>query len=217
MLNKNSNRGIPNVRAIVFAVVAASHAVLILFLAVNVHSAPLHHEIYEPVRVMRLTDFDEIVPPPPPPPRPPPPPMVVPQDVPVVEAIAEVMIEVEVVPEQAVVAAGTLVHQASPWDDFLPAHRVTTPPTFDERAIASALVFPPLALRSGVEGRVMLELFVDRNGVVQHVRVRREYPEGWGFGEAAQRVFAGRRGSPAVVDGGPVAARFRYPISFRIR
>jgi len=201
-------------------VVAAAHAVLILFLAVNVHSAPLHYEIYEPVRVMRLTDFDEIVPPPPPPPRPPPPPppVVVPQDVPVVEAIAEVMIEVEVVPEQAVVAAGTIVTQtASPWDDFLPAHRVSAPPTFDERAIAADLVFPSLALRSSIGGRVMLELFVDRNGVVQHVRILREEPEGWGFGEAAQRVFVGRRGAPAVVDGGPVAARFRYPISFRIR
>ncbi|MCL2193005.1 MAG: energy transducer TonB [Treponema sp.] len=78
-------------------------------------------------------------------------------------------------------------------------------------------MFSPSALRAGIEGRVMLELFVDRNGVVQHVRVRREEPEGWAFGEAAQRVFAGRRGSPAVVDGGLVASRFRYPISFRIR
>ena len=210
------------VRAILFAAVAAAHAILILFLAVNVHSAPIH-EVYEPVRVMRLTDFDEIVPPPPPPPRPPPPPAVpaptpAPQDAPVIEAIAEVMIEVETVPEQTVVAPGTLVTQtASPWDDFLPAHRVSMPPTFDERSIASDLVFPPLALRSGIAGRVMLELFVDRNGEVQHVRILREEPEGWGFGEAAQRVFAGRRGSPAVVDGGPVAARFRYPISFRIR
>jgi len=172
-----------------------------------------------------LTDFDEIVPPPPPPPRPPPPPppppVPIPVDVPVVEAIAEVMIEVEVVPEQAVVAPGTIitpvVAAVSPWDDFLHAHHVSVPPSFDERSIATALVFPPQALRSGIEGRVMLELFVDRDGAVQHVRILREEPEGWGFGEAAQRVFAGRRGSPAVVDGGPVAARFRYPISFRIR
>jgi len=206
-----------NVRLIIFAVVGVFHAVLILFFAVNVHSAPVH-ERYEPVRVMRLTDFEEIVPPPPPPPRPPPPPPVpIPQDVPVVEAIAEVMIEVEVVPEQAVVAPGTIVVQTSPWDDFLPAGRVTTPPIFDERAIAADLVFPPLALRSGIEGRVILELFVDRNGMVQHIRILREYPEGRGFGEAAERVFVGRRGIPAVVDGDPVAARFRYPISFRIR
>jgi len=215
MLNKNRNRGIPNVRAIVFAVVAGAHAVLILFLAVNVHSAPIHETIYEPVRAMRLTDFDEIVPPPPPPPRPPPPPPMQ-TDVPMVEAIAEVMIEVEVVPEQAVVAPGALV-PASPWDDFLPAHRLSIPPIFDERAIASDLVFPPMALRSGIEGRVVLELFVDRSGAVQHVRILREEPEGRGFGEAAQRVFVGRRGSPAIVDGGPVAARFRFPISFRIR
>ena len=209
-----------NVRLIIFAVVGVFHAVLILFFAVNVHSAPVH-ERYEPVRVMRLTDFEEIVPPPPPPPRPPPPPPVpIPQDVPVVEAIAEVMIEVEIVPEQVVVAPATIVTPvvaASPWDEFLPAHRVSTPPHFDQRAIAAALVFPPQALRAGIEGRVMLELFVDRNGIVQHVRILREEPEGNGFGEAALRVFVGRRGSPAIVDGGPVAARFRYPVSFRIR
>ena len=216
MLTENHNQGMKRVRVILFAVVAAVHAIVILFFAVQVHSAPIQE--YEPVLVMRLTDFDEILPPPPPPP--PPPPVVIPQDIPVVEAIAEVMIEVEVVPEQAVVAPATIVTPvaaASPWDDFLPAHRLTAPPSFDQRAIAAALVFPPQALRAGIEGRVMLELFVDRNGVVQHVRILREEPEGNGFGEAAQRVFLGRRGSPAMVDGGPVAARFRFPVSFRIR
>ncbi|MCL2205658.1 MAG: energy transducer TonB [Treponema sp.] len=196
------------VRLILFVTVAVAHAILILFLVVNVHSAPM--EVYEPVLVMHLTDFDEILPPPPPPP--PPPPVAIPEDVQVIEAIAEVMIEVEVVPEQVVVAA-----VIAPWDDFLPARRVTSPPRFNQRAIAADLVFPPQALHSGIEGRVMLELFVDRDGVVQHVRILREDPEGWGFGEAARRVFTGRRGSPAMLDGNPVPVRFRYPVTFRIR
>jgi len=105
----------------------------------------------------------------------------------------------------------------SPWDGFLPAHRVTDPPRFDGREIAAALVFPPAALRASVEGRVVLELFVDSEGAVRLARVLSEHPEGRGFGEAAERAFAGRRGTPAMADGKPVAARFRYPVSFRIR
>ena len=196
-------------RLVIVLFTAALHVAVIFLIAFDT-LVPVQELIAE-ARVMQLLDLAEL---------PPPPPVAIPEDVPVVEAIAEVMIEVEVVPEQTVVAPGTLVTPVvavSPWDEFLPAHRVSAPPSFDQRAVAAALVFPPQALRAGIEGRVMLELFVDRNGIVQHVRILREEPEGRGFGEAAQRVFLGRRGTPAMADGGPVAARFRYPISFRIR
>ena len=217
----NENR----VRLLLLAAVAAVHAVVIFFLAFNVATAP--QEQREIARIMRLTDFDEIVPAPPAPPPPPPPPQQAAPAEPMVEAIAEIMIEVETVLDQVVAAPGTLIapsaadgaagDAAPSWDDFLPAHRVTDPPRFDEREIAAALVFPPIALRSAIEGRVILELFVDRNGIVQLVRILREDPEGRGFGEAAERAFLGRQGTPAMADGVPVSARFRYPVSFRIR
>jgi len=219
-------------RIALFAAVAAVHVAVILFLAFSVGSEPRPPK--ETARVMRLTDFDEIVPlpppPPPMPPRPPPPPEreVAAAPEPAVEAIAEIMIEVDETPDQTVVAPGTAVvaegygdgerAPATPsWDDFFQMHQVTDPPRFDEREIAADLVFPPIALRSGIEGRVILELFVDRNGVVQLVRILREDPEGRGFGEAAERAFLGRQGTPAKAGGTPVAARFRYPVSFRIR
>ena len=214
----NENR----IRLLLFAIVAAVHVIFISFLAFNVVTAP--QEQRETTGIMRLTDFTEIVPLSPAPPRPPPPPEQPAVTEPVVEAIAEIMIEVETVPDQIVVAPGTLVTpsdaagtDAPSWDDFLPAHRVTEQPRFNEREIADDLVFPPIALRSGIEGRVILELFVDRNGIVQLVRILREDPEGRGFGEAAERAFMGRQGTPAMADGMPVSARFRYPVSFRIR
>ena len=234
----NENR----TRLLLLAIVAAAHAVAILFLAFDARSAP--SDPRETGRVMRLADFAELPPAPPPappetPPAPPPPPVptlapqqeIPPDDAPLVEAaaeaIAEIMVEVEAAPEQAAVESGAVAFgtagsahfaaPADPWGDFLHMHLVAVPPRFDEREIAAALVFPPLALRSGIEGRVILELFVDRNGTVQLVRVLREEPEGRGFGDAAQRAFLGRQGTPAIADGMPVASRFRYPVSFRIR
>jgi len=212
----NENR----IRLLLLAIVAAVHVVVIFFLAFNVVTTPQVQR--EATNVMRLTDFTEIVPLPPAPPRPPPPPEQPAATEPVVEAIAEIMIEVETVPDQIVVAPGTLITPSDvvgvpSWDDFLPAHRVTDQPRFNEREIADDLVFPPIALRSGIEGRVILELFVDRSGIVQLVRILREDPEGRGFGEAAERAFMGRQGIPAMADGVPVSARFRYPVSFRIR
>ncbi|MCL2762351.1 MAG: energy transducer TonB [Treponema sp.] len=198
-------------KLLLFLTVAAIHLLLIFFLAFTMKvssQAPSEH-----ARMMRLTDFTEYIPAPPsPPPR-------EAENIPEVESIAETMIEAAVVPEQRVVAAGTLITPGSgiSWDDYLPIHRVSDPPQFDEREIAAALVYPPIALRSAIEGRVILELFVDKNGLVQQVRILQETPKDRGFGEAAVRAFTGRQGTPALADGEPVSSRYRYPVSFRIR
>jgi protein TonB len=137
------------------------------------------------------------------------------------------MIETDFIPEQTIVDPGTLITPseahvyvpATPsWDDYMPIHRVSEPPKFDEREIRSAIVYPPIAQRSGIEGRVILELYIDRNGIVQRVRIMQENPQGRGFGEAAERAFMGRRGTPAYAENGePVAARYRYPVNFTLR
>jgi protein TonB len=215
MLNEN------RLRLLLFVIVAAVHGILIFFLAFNVSAAPV--KAPEIARVMKLTDFAEIPPetyaPPPPPPRTPP--QEITSDLPLVESIAETMIETDIVPEQTIVAPGSLItpgtYNVQSWDDYLPIHRVSEPPKFDEREIASALVYPPIAQRSGIEGRVILELFVDRNGMVQQVRILQENPPDRGFGEAAVRAFTGKRAAPALANGEPVSARYRYPVSFRIR
>ena len=184
-----------------FAAVAALHAILILFLAFNVN-APLHEES-ENARVMKLADLAEA---PPPPPE---------EAIPLVEAIAETMIETDTPPVQNVAAAGTLNLSGS-FDDYLPAHRVSVNPFFDPEKLAAEIGYPPIARRSGIEGRVILELFVDRTGLVQQIRILQENPPGRGFGEAALRAFTCRRGSPAMANGEPVSCRYRYPVSFRL-
>jgi protein TonB len=193
-------------RLILFIAVAGVHGILILFLAFHVSAAM--SAAPEQARVMKLTDIEEEAPPPPPPEA---------EAENTVEAIAETMIETDVAPNQTVVAAGTILAPQSAGEDYLPMHRVSVPPKFDEALITQSLVYPPIALRSGIEGRVILELFVDRTGQVQRITVLQETPPGRGFGEAAVRAFEGRRGSPAEANGRPVSVRYRYPVSFRIR
>jgi protein TonB len=96
-------------------------------------------------------------------------------------------------------------------------HQVSTPPQFDPNALLVDLVYPPIALRAGIEGRVILELFVDRSGMVQRIEILQENPTDRGFGEAAVKLFTGRQGIPAIANGQAVAARYRYPVTFRIK
>jgi protein TonB len=195
-------------RLILFIIAAAVHGILIFFLAFNISAAM--EPVSENARIMKLIDIAEDAPPPPPPP---------PESVPesTVEAIAETMIETDVVPDQTVVVTETLLTPQNTEEDFLPMHRISVPPKFDETLISQAIVYPPIARRSGIEGRVILELFIDRTGRVQRISVLQETPPGRGFGEAAVKAFEGQRCIPAEANGQPVSVRYRYPLSFRIR
>jgi len=189
-------------KLILFIAVAALHILLILFFAFNVNSST--QEAGENARVMKLVDLEE---------QPPPPPE---EELPQVESIAETMIETDIAPAQTVVAPGTLT-ASNPWDDYLPQFRLSVPPKIDERELAAALVYPPIAQRSGIEGRVILELFIDRTGKVQQVLILQETPQGRGFGEAAVKAFMGIRGTPAQANGEAVSCRYRYPVRFVLR
>ena len=201
MLNEKRRRIFPP-RLLLFIAVAALHALLLLFFAFNVKTTS--QEAEENARVMKVTDLAEAPPPPPD------------EEIPQVEAIAETMIETDTEPLQTIVAPGSITTALS-WDDYLPIHNVSEPPKFDERDIMTNLIYPPIAQRSGIEGRVILELFVDRNGLVQRILILREEPPDRGFGEAAIRAFTGKRGAPAMANGEAVSARYRYPVSFRIK
>jgi len=189
-------------RLIIFIITAALHLLVIFLLVFD--TGVLVQEISENARVMKLTDLAELPPPADP-------------EIPQVEEIAEVMIETDIPPVQNVVAAGTLNFSFENYENYLQMHQVSKRPIFDEEALTSALVYPPIALRSGIEGRVVLELFVDRAGFVQKITILREEPEGKGFGEAAVRAFTGRKGAPAFANDEAVSCRYRYPVVFRIK
>jgi protein TonB len=142
-----------------------------------------------------------------------------------VEAIAETMIETEEEPpDQTIVEAGSITtpaaprQTADPWADYLAPHLLSVNPKFPpDSELLKGLIYPPIAKRSGIEGRVILDLFVDRNGIVQHIEILREDPPNRGFGEAAREAFKNIRGEPAQANGEPVSSRVRYPVNFKLK
>jgi protein TonB len=177
----------------------------------------------QPAEVMKLTDIQEEEPPPPLP-QPPPPPPPTPEyeytepAANTVEAIAETMIETEEAPDQIVVSGIIAAPQRTEYaqEEYLPQGRVTVLPDFSEQDLRDRIVYPSMAQRANIEGTVYLELFVDRHGQVQQIRILRENPENRGFGEAAIKAFQGMKGKPAQANGAAVAVRYRYPVRFVI-
>ncbi|MDR3145175.1 MAG: energy transducer TonB [Treponema sp.] len=206
-------------RLLIFLAVAGLHLIFILFFVITLDAGVTVPE--QPAAVMKLTDLAEEEPPPPPPPPPRP---EEPREN-AVETIAENMIETEEVPpEQILVPPASLTVTAPPvqyappeQEEYLPMHRISNPPVFSERDILRALVYPPIPLRTGIEGMVYLELFIDREGAVKRITVLKEDPPDRGFGDAAAKAFEGIRCKPAEANGQAVAVRYRYPVRFKIR
>ncbi|MDR2633228.1 MAG: TonB family protein [Treponema sp.] len=216
------------IRMALFLLVSALHGLLLFSLAFPMHSPA---ESPEPeAKVFKLADIQEDLPqlplpPPPEPPPPPPPEPPSPQEQTIVEAIAETMVETDEVPEDQVVVA-SVPYEAPPQavssavrePEYLPQHQVSRLPVFDEGAIRKNLLYPPIALRSNLEGTVILTLFVDARGEIRRITVLKETPPGRGFGEAAVSAFKGIRAlSPAQANGAAVGVQYRYPIRFTIR
>ncbi|MDR2601070.1 MAG: energy transducer TonB [Spirochaetaceae bacterium] len=191
----------PPSRKTVFIVVGALHLAL-LFLIASSPPPQAAVQQQEGPKVIKLADLRIEEPPPP-----------APQQR-ISEAIAESIEETEETPD--------LVKQeedasSSEGENYLAQNEVSSLPRFNEMDVRRATIYPPIALRAAIQGKVYLEIFVDSEGYVRQVKVLKETPEGYGFGEAAAKAFWGKRGAPAVANGSPVAVRYRYPIFFQVR
>lgn len=198
----------------IFLFVALLHGAALFFLVFAVE--PSRTEPEPPLTVMKLVDIQEELPPP----LPPPPAVSPPPAENVVETIAENMAVVEEVPEEQVLAEpGAVIPApiAAPEPEaYLSQSKISRPPLFSEEAIKRVLTYPSIAQRSGIEGAVILELFIDREGVVQRVFILKETPPDRGFGEAAAKAFLGQRCVPAESNGAAVGVRYRYPVRFQL-
>jgi len=198
------------VRFLTFAVVAILHVLLIMLVAFNIDTIIAEPE---PVAgVMKLVDVEErILPPPERPPEP---------ITNTIETIAETMIETDEPPPPPVIYTEPEPTPAPPPVEqivYLQQHLVTTLAVLPESEIVRAAVYPPIALRSGIEGTVYLELLIDRNGNIRDIIILRENPPGRGFGEAAVNALKGLKAKPAEANGTAVASRLRYNYTFKIK
>ena len=209
-MNNTSSFHLGRIRLIIFASVTVLHIIIIM-------TAAFHMEIAvreaEPVAgVMRLVDVQEEIKPPPPPEKPP----ELPREI--QPSVAETMIETtEIPPPVSPSVPGRVQESSGPAaEQYLSQSKITVLPVLPEAEIARATVYPPIAQRSGIEGVVQLELFIDRQGNVQKVSILREDPPEKGFGAAAVNAFRGIRGKPAEANGTAVAVRFRYKFTFKL-
>ena len=196
-------------RAFVFAGVTVLHIALILLVAFNIETIVKQPE--PSAGVMKLVDLQEIIPP-------------LPEEPPVPqstthEPIAENIIETDEEPPPVTAPVGMPVQQyvEPEQEEYLQQYMITQVPVFPEDEIRRNTIHPPIAQRSNIEGIAYLALFIDREGNIREVRVLRETPDGYGFGEAAVNAFRGVRAKPAEADGVPVAVQYRYTIRFSMR
>lgn len=81
-------------------------------------------------------------------------------------------------------------------------------------AVQSQIVYPPLALKAGIEGRLIVQFVIDKNGQVLNPTVVRGI--GGGCDEEAVRAVLKVKFQPGLQRGRPVAVRYTLPITFRI-
>ena len=199
------------IRFFIFLGAAVLHAVLLLVVVLPAARQMLNEESVEPP-VIRLVDIEEERPPPPPPPPPERPPEIAADTI---EAIAEFMIETDEVPDVVTVYEPVYVQEET--IEYFSMGRIDREPQFPTDRILNAIVYPPIAQRSGIEGTVYLELFIDAQGTIRNISILRETPENRGFGEAAVNAFRDITVVPAESNGQKVAVRYRYPIRFSLR
>lgn len=81
-------------------------------------------------------------------------------------------------------------------------------------SLLAKLSYPKRALDNKVEGRVVVQFVVDKNGDVQNPKIIRGI--GYGCDEEALRVVKKAKFSPGIEHGKPVNVQFSLPIVFRL-
>lgn len=195
-------------RPMIYVVVGLAHALLLLYFKVSLKTQ--EQEVEPLAQVMKLVDVEEFVPPPPPPE--PDEEIIEVSDQPeaseqIVEVEQEVIESDEGIPTDQVIAP-----PAEP--EYLAQHKISQIPEIPSQEILDRIIYPPIALRQGLEAVVYLELFIDQDGNIRRVEVLRD--PGNGFAEAALAALEGIHCRPAEANGEAVAVRFRYPIRFSL-
>lgn len=98
--------------------------------------------------------------------------------------------------------------------EYLPQHKISSIPVIPTREVLSRIVYPPMALKQGIEAVVYLELFIDSGGTIRKIKVLKD--PGHGFAQAAVNALQGLSCIPANVNGKNCAVKYRYPVKFTL-
>lgn len=187
----------------VFFVVILIHCALLYFVNFK-EEETFKEEDYKETKIFKLVDVQEFVPPPPEP-------KIIEQKVEVKEQ-PKASEKIEVTEEK--VEEEPKKEEIDPDAEYIPQQKISKVPVFPVKNILSKLEYPKMAKKQGIEGVVLLELFIDKNGKIQKIKVLKD--PGNGFAEAAVSAFTGINCVPALINGTPCAVRYRYPVRFKL-
>lgn len=187
-------------RPLLFAFALLLHLAAFYFINFTAKEEEIDTVDFREAEVFKLVDVQEFVPPPPEP--------VVKKEVVTVsnqpkasETVVETKEEVFVEQKQEEIV-------------YLPQHKISSVPIIPSREVLSRIVYPPMALKQGIEAVVYLELFIDSNGYIKKIKVLKD--PGHGFAQAAVKALEGVTCVPANANGKNCAVRYRYPVKFTL-
>lgn len=150
---------------------------------------------------------------PPPPPKPP-----IPIEAPSDEVLEDIEIsETELVEDAEVAAPPPPVEEEEEEEEpvFFVAVEQQPQPIGGLQAIQQRIVYPEIAKRAGVQGRVFVKAFVDENGNVVKVELLKGI--GAGCDEAAMKAVQETKFTPGKQRGKPVKVQVSIPVVFRLQ
>ena len=182
-------------RPALFAFVLFLHVAAIYLLNFSNHNEPETVDFRE-AEVFKLVDIQEVLPP------------TLPAEKPVVKVGAR--------PKAAenIIETKEEVQEERPEIEYLPQHKISSVPIIPSREVLSRIVYPPMALKQGIEAVVYLELYIDSAGLIKKIKVLKD--PGHGFAEAAVKALEGISCIPANANGKNCAVKYRYPVKFTL-
>jgi len=76
--------------------------------------------------------------------------------------------------------------------------------------------YPAEAEKTGINGKVVLEILVDERGYPIEINLQEETPKAYGFGEATRLAAESAVFKPAVLDDETVRCRVKLPVEFNL-
>jgi len=150
---------------------------------------------------------------PPPPPKPP-----IPIEAPSEDVLQDIEIQSTELDVNANVAAPPPPEETKKTDEepqYFVAVEDMPEPIGGIAAIQSKIVYPEIAKRAGVEGKVYVKAFVDEKGNVTKVEVQKGI--GAGCDEAAMKAVKETKFKPGKQRGKPVRVQVSIPVVFRLQ
>jgi len=76
--------------------------------------------------------------------------------------------------------------------------------------------YPEMAKSSGVKGKVIVQCYVDKTGVVKKFIIKSAQPKGLGFEEEVEKVIMKWKFTPAIQNGKPIGVWVEIPFNFEV-